>query len=50
MIDWFVDDASGGFVLPVLEYGSAVWCLDINTYFKLLDCVVSEACFLTGSN
>ena len=38
----------GGFVLPVLEYFSAVWCLAANTHLKLLDCIVSCACFLAG--
>ena len=37
----------GGFVLPVLEYCSAVWCPDADTHLKLLDCVVSGASFLT---
>ena len=38
-------------VLPVLEYCSAVWCslkwVSADTHFKLLDCVVSGAIFLT---
>ena len=38
-----------GFVLPVLEYCSAVWCSAANTHLKLLDRVVSGACFLPGS-
>ena len=37
-----------GFVLPVLEYCSAVWCLTADTHLKLLDCFVSGASFLTG--
>ena len=37
-----------GFVLPVLEYCSAVWCSAANTHLKLLDRVVSGANFLTG--
>ena len=37
-----------GFVLPVLEYCSAVWCLAANTHLELLDCVVSGTCFLAG--
>ena len=37
-----------GFVLPVLEYCSEVWCSAANTHLKLLDHVVSGACFLTG--
>ena len=37
-----------GFVLPILGYCSAVWCLTANTHLKLLDRVVSGAWFLTG--
>ena len=37
-----------GFVLPVLEYCSAVWCSAADTHHKLLDRVVSGARFLTG--
>ena len=37
-----------GFVLPVLEYCSAVWCSAANTHLKLLDPAVSGARFLTG--
>ena len=37
-----------GFVLPVLEYCSAVWCSAADTHVKLLDRVVSGARFLTG--
>ena len=37
-----------GFVLPVLEYCSAVWCSAADTRLKLLDLVVSGARFLTG--
>ena len=37
-----------GFVLPVLQYCSAVWCSAADTYLKLLDLVVSGACFLAG--
>ena len=37
-----------GFVLPVLKYCSAVWCLAADTQLKLLDRVVSGARFLTG--
>ena len=37
-----------GFVLPVLEYCSAVWCQAANTHLKLLDRAVSGARFLTG--
>ena len=36
-----------GFVLPVLEYCSAVWCSAADTYLKLLDRAVSGAGFLT---
>ena len=37
-----------GFVLPVLEYCSEVWCLAADTHLKLLDRAVSGARFLTG--
>ena len=37
-----------GFVLPALEYCSAVWCSDADTNLKLLDSAVSGARFLTG--
>ena len=37
-----------GFVLSVWEYCSAVWCSAADTHLKLLDRVVSGACFLTG--
>ena len=37
-----------GFALPVLEYCSAVWCSAADTHLKLLDSVVSRACFLAG--
>ena len=37
-----------GFVLPVFEYCSAVWCSAADTYLKLLDRAVSSARFLTG--
>ena len=37
-----------GFVLPVLEYRSAVWCSAADTHLKLLDRAVSGAQFLTG--
>ena len=39
---------SGFFVLPVLEYCSAVWCSAADTHLKLLDRAVSGAWFLTG--
>ena len=37
-----------GFVLPVLEYCSAVWCSAADTHLRLLNRVVSGASFLTG--
>ena len=37
-----------GFVLPVLEYCSAMWCLAADTHLRLLDRVVNGACFLAG--
>ena len=37
-----------GFVLPVLEYCSAVWCVAADTHLTLLDRIVSGASFLTG--
>ena len=37
-----------GFVLPVLEYCSAVWRLAADAHLKLLDRVVSGAYFLSG--
>ena len=37
-----------GFVLPVLDYCSAVWCSADDTHLKLLDRAVSGARFLTG--
>ena len=37
-----------GFVLPVLECCSAVWCSAADTHLKLLDRAVSSARFLTG--
>ena len=36
------------FVLPVLEYCSALWYSAADIHHKLLDRVVSGACFLTG--
>ena len=32
----------------LLEYCSAVWCSAADTHLKLLDCIVSGACFLAG--
>ena len=37
------------FVLPVLEYCSALWCSAVDTHLKLLDSAVSGDWFLTGS-
>ena len=37
-----------GFVLPILEYRSTVWCSAADTHLKLLDRVVNGASFLTG--
>ena len=37
------------FVLPVLEYCSAVWCSAADSQLKLLDRVVRSANFLAGS-
>ena len=37
-----------GFVPPVLEYCSAVWCSAADTHLKLLGSVVSGAQFLIG--
>ena len=37
-----------GFVLPVLECCSAVWCSPADIHLRLLDRVVSVASFLTG--
>ena len=48
MIDHFLRDASGVFVLPVLEYCSAVWWSATDTHLKLLDRVVNGTRFLTG--
>ena len=47
MIDRFLGDPFVGFVLPVLEYCSAVWCSAADTHLKLLDRAVSGARFLT---
>ena len=37
-----------GFVLPILEYCSAVSCSAADTHLKLLDRVVGDDSFLTG--
>ena len=47
MIDRFLGDAFLDFVLPLLEYCSAVWCSAADTHLKLLDRAVSGARFLT---
>ena len=39
-------DCSSGDAFGVLEYCSAVWYSAADTHLKLLDCVVSGACFL----
>ena len=36
------------FVLPILEYCSAVWFSAADSHLKLLDRVVNGACFSTG--
>ena len=38
----------GGFLLPVLEFYSAVWCSAADTHLRLLDRAVGGARFLTG--
>ena len=43
-----IDCCFWGFVLKVLEYCSAVWCSAADKHLKLLDRVVSGACFLAG--
>ena len=43
----FLERCFRGFVLPVLEYCSAVWSSAADTHLKLLDHVVSGARFLT---
>ena len=48
MVDCFLGDVIGVFVLPVLEFCSAVRYSAADTHLKLLKCVVSGACFLTG--
>ena len=45
---WLLERCFLGFVLPVLEYCSAVLCSAAGTHLKLLDCAVSGAQFLTG--
>ena len=49
MIDRFLHGRCfRGFVLPVLEYCSAVWCSAADTHLKLLVRAVCGAWFLTG--
>ena len=36
------------FVLPVLEYCSAMWCSAVDSHLKLMDRVVRSAGFLAG--
>ena len=48
MIDCFLGDALGGFVLPVLECCSAVWCSAADTHLTLVDSIVSGSSFSTG--
>ena len=43
-----LERCSCGFVLPILKYCSAVWCLVANTNLKLLDRIVSSASILAG--
>ena len=45
---WLLGRCFLGFVLPVLEYSSAVWCSAADTHLKLLDRAVSGARFLGG--
>ena len=47
--DWsFLGRCFRCFVLPILEYCSAVWCSAADTHLKLLDRAVSGTRFLTG--
>ena len=41
-------NCSSGDAFGVLEYSSAVWCSAADTHLKLLDRVVSGACFTAG--
>ena len=36
------------FVLPVLEYCSAVWCSAVDSHLKLVDRVVRSACWFSS--
>ena len=47
MIGCSSGDTPRGFVLPVLEYCSAVWSSAADTHLKLLDRGVNSACLLT---
>ena len=47
MIDHLLERCFRSFVLPVLEYCSAMWCSVADTHLKLLDRAVSCARFLT---
>ena len=49
MIVPFLRDAFLGFILPVLEYCSTLWCSAADIPLKLLDHAVSGALFLTRS-
>ena len=48
MIDPLLGRCFRYFVLPLLEYCSAVWCSAADTHLKLRDRAVSGARFLTG--
>ena len=45
---WLLGRFFRGFVLPVLEHCSAVWCSADDTHLKLPDRTVSGARFVTG--
>ena len=47
MIDRFLWRCFRVFLLPVLEYCSAVWCSAVDIHLKLVDHVVSGALFIT---
>ena len=47
MIDCFLGDAFGVFVMPILKCCFAVWCSAADTHLKLLDLVVIGVRFLT---
>ena len=48
MINCSSGDAFAVLSCQFLEYCSAVWCSDADTHLKLLDRVVSGACFSAG--